>query len=390
MEQPQPKSADELRAEELRRVAEQASKELKEARDALEREEGRAKEEKEIAKKNWGPLPQSPYMALNVLPNATKEEVQEAYKKAVKEYFPDQPGLSAEQKKEAEEWMKIVNEAREALLNPNFKPAYFKEYAAKLKIEENMGKREEETRVIRRPDDRIATQPPILPKTRPQPPTAPTTINIPPQPRQQPPQQPTQPAPAPITQGSLWNRWKRRILIGLGIAVAGGVGTEVGKKVISGGKESKEPVPIVSPAYSHQAPQPAIVNNFNPNFSPVMNQINMSEAVAEKLRQARMEEEAQRQMERIKAQMAELKAAADKNAEELARAQAAANKAKEEAAKATPAPAPVKRVRRTEKSNTRVESSSVQPAPTFGPATDVGERQGGRKGGYTTHSEIPQ
>ncbi len=85
----------------------------------------------------------------------------------------------------------------------------------------------------------------------------------------------------------LGKRYWKQALIGIGIGAAGtGLGNYISDK---GNAKEKEKASAVSPV---QLPRSqGIENNFNPNFSPVMNQVNMNEAVAEKLRQARMEEE---------------------------------------------------------------------------------------------------
>ncbi|MBI3306037.1 J domain-containing protein, partial [Candidatus Nomurabacteria bacterium] len=238
MEAPKQKSPDEIRAEELRRTIENAAKESREAREKLEafmkaEKEGAAikpasqeenlKPEVPSEKKKWGPLPQSPFMALGVLPGAPKEVVDEAYKKKAKEYFPDQPDLSPAEKKEAEERTKIINEARKLLTDPTFEPSYFKNF----RIEDNLRRSEEgdtrielwkEGRVVRRPDDRIVPVPkiPPIPQTPPTPPVTPNLV-LPRRPRGPVPP-PTPPAPipqAPKRESWIKKSWKH-VLLALG------------------------------------------------------------------------------------------------------------------------------------------------------------------------------
>ncbi len=79
-------------------------------------------------KRKWGPLPKTPYEALGISPGASKDEIRSAWKKMSRKYHPD---VNPDNKEEATEWVQIINEAKELLLNPNFKATHFADFRNK-------------------------------------------------------------------------------------------------------------------------------------------------------------------------------------------------------------------------------------------------------------------
>ncbi len=370
------------------------AKEKKEVKEKMEKpptktEEAPKKEKiSQPEKKKWGALPPSPFMALGVLPGATKEEIRKAYIAKAWQYQPD---LNPDNREEAEEWMKMLNEANELLMDPGRTPTHFfktfkpgdvsprlTEKAEREQEELRLIKRrEEELRLIKRKEESLVKVKEAEPKPKaptPQPEPKPEPVPAPtPEPTPEPEPVP-EPIPGPVSRDSWLKKSWKHLLLALGIAAGGaGVGSYFGSKK----SDKRESTLAVAPAQPLQSP--GIVNNFNPNFSPVMNQVNVNDAVAEKLQQAKMDEEARQELARIKAQMAEIAAQA-KRAEDLANEK-----------KLTPEPAPEKRVKRSAPSSrTKAAPRSSEPSFTFGPATDVGEKPGQRLKGYTTHgSEQP-
>jgi len=444
-------------------------------------------------RKKWGPLPTNAYQALGLTVGATKDEINNAYKEKAKEYYPD---LNPNNKAEADEWTKVINEARELLLNSNFVPSHFKGFTpsddgtSKIKMEQSKkevgGKRPENviipvvkskekknvntegsdlnqdvpltgtptpselvpSRKIRRPEiDVTLSGPTIIPQPVPSnderiikrgdtriasneitslAPKAPPNVRMredtrrtpekfpqasenerivlqgdrriinitPPPPR---PPRPAPPAYEPKPEASREEpRWKRFIKrwwkFGVAGVAVGAAGTYIGNKTSE--KEDRPSIPAVSPAQLPQAP--AVVNSFNPNFNPVINQVNSTEAVLEKLKQARLAEfeETQRELSKMKVRMAEIEAAAvaEKASKLAEEAKAKAEKeAREKAEKKptaqmpgdnmviinTPAPENPPIIRRSPYSY--YAGDPIQTAPATSSNSDYGSRYGASK-----------
>lgn len=112
-------------------------------------------------KRKWGPFPTDPYEALGISRGASKAEIRTAHRKMSRKYHPD---VNPDNKQEATEWAKIINEAKDLLLKPNFKGTHFKgfntgsagsgsTYRPRTKTEEDYYRREAE-RQRQEADDR--------------------------------------------------------------------------------------------------------------------------------------------------------------------------------------------------------------------------------------------
>ena len=81
--------------------------------------------EKSKDKRKWGGFPRTPYEALGIPPNATKEEIRTAWRRMSCKYHPD---VNPDNQEEAKEWSQIINEAKDALLKHGFKTTHFKNW----------------------------------------------------------------------------------------------------------------------------------------------------------------------------------------------------------------------------------------------------------------------